>query len=130
MFDFILDLKNIQIIIKWKTQDYYTITRKEFDLKFVLIFMKVFLFCYKENKYTVLKQLLVFLLCLPRQTIFFLHNVDLKIKKKVFFMFSYPKTNKLNWFCISRNYPLTINKTNSPNFAKHLPLQKYTSIYL
>ena len=45
MFDFILDLKNIQAINKLKTLDYYTIMQKQFDFNFVLFFMNVFLFC-------------------------------------------------------------------------------------
>ena len=57
MFDFILDLKNIQTINKRKTQDYYKIIEKGFDLNFVLFFMNDLLFCYAGNKQTAPKQL-------------------------------------------------------------------------
>ena len=50
MFDFILDLTNIQTISKSKNQEHYTIKQKEIDLNFVLFFMNVFLFCYKGDK--------------------------------------------------------------------------------
>ena len=50
MFDFILDLPNIQTISKRKTQDYYTLKQKQIDLNFVLFFMNVLLFCYKGDK--------------------------------------------------------------------------------
>lgn len=45
IFDFILNLKNIQRISKRKTQDYYfTISQKLFDLNFALFVMNVLLF--------------------------------------------------------------------------------------
>ena len=45
IFDFILNLKNIQRISKRKTQDYYfTILQKLFDLNFALFVMNVLLF--------------------------------------------------------------------------------------
>ena len=76
MFDFILDLKNIQTINKRKTKDYYTIRQKSKILRglnLTLFFMYV-LFCYKENR-PVLRQLLIFLLCL---LIFFFPKCGLK----------------------------------------------------
>ena len=107
MIDFILDLKNIQTINKRKTQDCYIITHKQFDLNFVLFFKNILLFCYKENKQTALKQLLVFLLCLVRKTCFLSKMLTLRIEKKnlffadlqtVFFMLPRLQTNKLNSF--------------------------------
>ena len=76
MFDFILDLKNIQTINKRKTKDYYTIRQKSKILRglnLTLFFMYV-LFCYKVNR-PVLRQLLIFLLCL---LIFFFPKCGLK----------------------------------------------------
>ena len=64
MLDFILDLKNIQTINKWITQDYYTIIQK------------------KRNNQTVLKKMLDFLLCLLEKILFLSKILTLRIEKK------------------------------------------------
>ena len=46
--------------------------------------MNVLLFCYKGNKQTVMKQLLVFLLCLMNKIFFSFQNADPKNRKKYF----------------------------------------------
>ena len=81
------NLENIQTINIRKIQDYYTIIQKWFDFNFVLFFMNVLLFCYKGNIYTVLKQLLVLVLCLLRKNVLSFQNIDPKKweEKKLFF---------------------------------------------
>ena len=76
MFDFILHRKNIQTINKRKTQDYYyTIIQRNFScFEFRIILHECS--CYKGNKWTTLKQLLIFLFCLMKKT--------LRIEKKLF----------------------------------------------
>ena len=106
LFDFILDLKNIQTIYTRKTQDNYAIIQKWFDLNFVfvLFFMNVLVFCYKGNKLAILKQILVFVFCLLRKNIFLFKMSTLRIEKKKNyfvdrpFFLSCPWTNILNWF--------------------------------
>ena len=69
MFDFILDLKDIQTISKWETPKITKIFCSEL-IEFIE-FIK-----FVENKLTVLKQLLVFLPFLLRKKYFLFQNVD------------------------------------------------------